>query len=51
MSMAAGLDGDGRPSAHGREVFKHAVSMITDVIFDAFKATGTTADDLGGSFT
>jgi 3-oxoacyl-[acyl-carrier-protein] synthase-3 len=30
----------------GREVFKHAVGMITDVIVDAFKATGTTADDL-----
>lgn len=30
----------------GKEVFKHAVGMITDVIVDAFKATGTTADDL-----
>ncbi len=30
----------------GREVFKHAVGMITDVIVDAFKATGTTADDI-----
>ncbi len=30
----------------GREVFKHAVGMITDVIEDAFSATGTTADDL-----
>ncbi len=30
----------------GREVFKHAVGMITDVIDDAFAATGTTADDL-----
>ena len=30
----------------GREVFKHAVGMITDVIVDAFKATGTGADDL-----
>ena len=30
----------------GREVFKHAVAMITDVIDDAFKATGTTADDI-----
>ncbi|CAN5190870.1 ketoacyl-ACP synthase III [soil metagenome] len=30
----------------GREVFKHAVGMITDVIVDAFAATGTTADDL-----
>jgi 3-oxoacyl-[acyl-carrier-protein] synthase-3 len=30
----------------GREVFKHAVGMITDVIVDAFQATGTTADDV-----
>ncbi|CAD7033284.1 ketoacyl-ACP synthase III [Pseudorhizobium endolithicum] len=30
----------------GREVFKHAVGMITDVIEAAFHATGTTADDL-----
>ncbi len=30
----------------GREVFKHAVGMITDVIVDAFNATGFTADDL-----
>lgn len=30
----------------GKEVFKHAVGMITDVIIDAFEATGTTADDL-----
>lgn len=30
----------------GREVFKHAVGMITDVIEAAFEATGTTADDL-----
>ena len=30
----------------GREVFKHAVGMITDVIVDAFKATGATADDI-----
>jgi 3-oxoacyl-[acyl-carrier-protein] synthase-3 len=30
----------------GREVFKHAVGMITDVIVDAFKATGVTADDI-----
>jgi len=30
----------------GREVFKHAVGMITDVITDAFAATGTTANDL-----
>ena len=46
---------DGGPSStqtvgylrmEGREVFKHAVSMITDVIKDAFKATGYTARDL-----
>jgi 3-oxoacyl-[acyl-carrier-protein] synthase-3 len=46
---------DGGPSStqtvghlkmEGREVFKHAVGMITDVIIDAFKATGTTADDI-----
>jgi len=30
----------------GREVFKHAVGMITDVIVDAFKATGLSADDI-----
>ena len=30
----------------GREVFKHAVGMITDVIVDAFKATGATAEDI-----
>ena len=46
---------DGGPSStqtvghlrmEGREVFKHAVGMITDVIVDAFEATGTTADDI-----
>lgn len=46
---------DGGPSStqtvghlrmEGREVFKHAVGMITDVIVDAFKATGVTADDI-----
>jgi 3-oxoacyl-[acyl-carrier-protein] synthase-3 len=46
---------DGGPSStqtvghlrmEGREVFKHAVGMITDVIVDAFNATGTTADDV-----
>ena len=46
---------DGGPSAtrtvghlrmEGREVFKHAVGMITDVIDDAFKATGTGPDDI-----
>ena len=30
----------------GREVFKHAVAMITDVITDAFNATGYTAADI-----
>jgi len=30
----------------GREVFKHAVGMITDVIVSAFDATGFTADDI-----
>src|SRR6201991_4582249 len=30
----------------GREVFKHAVGMITDVIVDAFNATGFSADDI-----
>ncbi|MGV3552463.1 beta-ketoacyl-ACP synthase III [Rhizobium sp.] len=30
----------------GREVFKHAVGMITDVIYDAFKATGIEAGDI-----
>jgi 3-oxoacyl-[acyl-carrier-protein] synthase III len=30
----------------GREVFKHAVAMITDVIYDAFNATGTSAPDI-----
>jgi 3-oxoacyl-[acyl-carrier-protein] synthase-3 len=46
---------DGGPSStqtvghlrmEGREVFKHAVAMITDVIHDAFKATGTGAADI-----
>jgi 3-oxoacyl-[acyl-carrier-protein] synthase-3 len=46
---------DGGPSStqtvghlrmEGREVFKHAVAMITDVIEDAFKATGYTANDI-----
>jgi len=46
---------DGGPSStqtvghlrmEGREVFRHAVGMITDVIVDAFNATGTTAEDL-----
>jgi 3-oxoacyl-[acyl-carrier-protein] synthase-3 len=46
---------DGGPSAtgtvghvrmEGREVFKHAVGMISDVINAAFAATGTGADDI-----
>jgi 3-oxoacyl-[acyl-carrier-protein] synthase-3 len=46
---------DGGPSStqtvghlrmEGRAVFKHAVAMVTDVIEDAFKATGYTADDV-----
>jgi 3-oxoacyl-[acyl-carrier-protein] synthase-3 len=46
---------DGGPSStktvghlrmEGRAVFKHAVAMVTDVIEQAFKATGTTADDI-----
>ncbi len=30
----------------GKEVFRHAVGMITDVIEDAYKATGYSSDDL-----
>ena len=30
----------------GREVFRHAVGMITDVIEDAYKATGYGANDI-----
>jgi 3-oxoacyl-[acyl-carrier-protein] synthase-3 len=30
----------------GREVYKHAVSMITDVIEDAFRATSTSAETI-----
>jgi 3-oxoacyl-[acyl-carrier-protein] synthase-3 len=30
----------------GREVFKHAVGMITDVVVSSFEATGFTADDI-----
>jgi 3-oxoacyl-[acyl-carrier-protein] synthase III len=46
---------DGGPSStqtvghlrmEGRAVFKHAVAMVADVIEDAFKATGYTADDV-----
>jgi 3-oxoacyl-[acyl-carrier-protein] synthase-3 len=46
---------DGGPSStqtvghlrmEGREVFKHAVAMITDVVVDAFQETGFTAADI-----
>ena len=46
---------DGGPSStgtvghlrmEGKEVFRHAVAMITDVVEDAFKATGYTANDV-----
>jgi len=46
---------DGGPSStqtvgylrmEGKEVFRHAVGMITDVIDDAYTATGLTSDDL-----
>jgi 3-oxoacyl-[acyl-carrier-protein] synthase III len=46
---------DGGPSStgtvghlrmEGREVFKHAVGMITDVIVDAFEANGTSAEQI-----
>jgi 3-oxoacyl-[acyl-carrier-protein] synthase-3 len=30
----------------GREVFRHAVGMVTDVVTQAFEATGTSAGDL-----
>jgi 3-oxoacyl-[acyl-carrier-protein] synthase-3 len=36
----------GHVRMEGREVFRHAVAMITDVIADAFKATGYTAGDI-----
>jgi 3-oxoacyl-[acyl-carrier-protein] synthase-3 len=36
----------GKLRMEGRAVFKHAVAMVTDVIRDAFAATGYTADDL-----
>jgi len=36
----------GKLRMEGREVFKYAVGMITDVIQAAFDATGTTSDDL-----
>ncbi|MBL4645829.1 MAG: 3-oxoacyl-ACP synthase [Hyphomicrobiales bacterium] len=46
---------DGGPSStqttghlrmQGRDVFKHAVGMISDVVHDAFAASGTSAEDL-----
>jgi len=46
---------DGGPSStktvghlrmQGKDVFRHAVSMVTDVMVDAFAATGTSANDL-----
>jgi 3-oxoacyl-[acyl-carrier-protein] synthase III len=46
---------DGGPSStgtvghlrmEGREVFRHAVAMITDVVEDAFKTSGTTVADI-----
>ncbi len=49
------LYGDGGPSTtgktghlrmSGREVFKHAVGMVTDVMKDAFDATGFSAADI-----
>lgn len=36
----------GKLRMRGRDVFVHAVKMISDVVDDAFAATGTTADDL-----
>jgi 3-oxoacyl-[acyl-carrier-protein] synthase-3 len=36
----------GKLRMEGREVFKYAVGMITDVIQAAFESTGTTSDDL-----
>ncbi|WP_269930231.1 beta-ketoacyl-ACP synthase III [Aminobacter sp. HY435] len=36
----------GHLKMEGREVFKHAVGMIADVIEDVFAQTGITADDL-----
>lgn len=49
------LQVDGGPSStqtvghirmQGRDVFKHAVGMVTDVMLDAFAATGLSAGDL-----
>ena len=36
----------GKLRMQGREVFKHAVAMITDVIEDSFTAAGISADDI-----
>ncbi|WP_375409957.1 beta-ketoacyl-ACP synthase III [uncultured Methylobacterium sp.] len=36
----------GRLRMSGKEVFRFAVGSVTDVILDAFRASGTTADDL-----
>jgi 3-oxoacyl-[acyl-carrier-protein] synthase-3 len=36
----------GHVRMEGREVFKHAVAMITDVIEDVFRQAGITAEDL-----
>ncbi|WP_305764606.1 beta-ketoacyl-ACP synthase III [Beijerinckia sp. L45] len=36
----------GRLRMAGKEVFRHAVGMVTDVVTDAFAATGTSAADL-----
>lgn len=36
----------GRLRMAGKEVFRHAVGMVTDVVSDAFAATGTTGADL-----
>ncbi|WP_206455084.1 beta-ketoacyl-ACP synthase III [Aurantimonas marina] len=36
----------GKLRMEGREVFKHAVGMITDVIEDSFSAAAVTADDI-----
>ncbi len=36
----------GKLRMSGKEVFRHAVGMVTDVMTDAFNATGTSAKDL-----
>ena len=53
LARAEGVDGGpsatgtvGRLRMSGRDVFRHAVGMVTDVMTDAFAATGTTAEDL-----